>query len=134
MRTDFAAGGAVPPCKAASALYKKELAGKTVAGIEGRHACRLAKRCFDLAFSLSVLVVFCWLFAIKTRPEFSVKEEGAFALPAESSANKRKAFSQFTSCFAIDLLMYRISELGCKRADNMEERFLAKPVFEAVCA
>ena len=64
MRMDFAAGGAVPSCKAESALHEKELAGKTVAGIEGRYAYRLAKRCFDIAFSLIVLVAFCWLFAI----------------------------------------------------------------------
>ena len=231
MRTDFAAGGAVPPCKAASALYKKELAGKTVAGIEGRHAYRLAKRCFDIAFSLIVLIVFCWLFAIiavlikvddpkgpvffrqervgkggrtfrmykfrsmcvdaeeklevlrelnektgpvfkmrddprvtrvgkwlrklsldelpqfvnvlcsdiplrilKTCPEFSEESMGAFALPAKSSTNKGKVFSQVVSCFANGLRIRRISELNCKRVRSTEGQFLAKPVFRAVCA
>ena len=231
MRTDFAAGGAVPPCKAASALYKKELAGKTVAGIEGRHAYRLAKRCFDIAFSLIVLIVFCWLFAIiavlikvddpkgpvffrqervgkggrtfrmykfrsmcvdaeeklevlrelnektgpvfkmrddprvtrvgkwlrklsldelpqfvnvlcsdiplrilKTRSEFSEESMGAFALPAKSSTNKGKVFSQVVSCFANGLRIRRISELNCKRVRSTEGQFLAKPVFRAVCA
>ena len=231
MRTDFAAGGAVPPCKAASALYKKELAGKTVAGIEGRHAYRLAKRCFDIAFSLIVLIVFCWLFAIiavlikvddpkgpvffrqervgkggrtfrmykfrsmcvdaeeklevlrelnektgpvfkmrddprvtrvgkwlrklsldelpqfvnvlcsdiplrilKTCPEFSEESMGAFALPAKSSTNKIKVFSQVASCFANGLRMRCISEFNCKRVGSMEGQFLAKLVFGAVGA
>lgn len=134
MRTDFAAGGAVPPCKAASALYKKELAGKTVAGIEGRHGYRLAKRCFDIAFSLIVLVAFCWLFAIKTRSEFSGKSISAFELPAKSRTNNGKAFSQVASCFASDLWMCCTSGHDCKRADKVEGRFLAKLVFGAVDA
>ena len=36
---------------------------------------------------------------LKTRPEFSEKSMGAFALPAKSSTNKEKAFSQVVSCF-----------------------------------
>lgn len=36
---------------------------------------------------------------LKTRPEFSEKSMGAFALPAKSSTNKGKAFSQVVSCF-----------------------------------
>lgn len=35
---------------------------------------------------------------LKTRPEFSEKSMGAFALPAKSSTNKGKAFSQVVSC------------------------------------
>ncbi|WP_417303987.1 sugar transferase [Ellagibacter isourolithinifaciens] len=37
---------------------------------------------------------------LKTRLEFSEKSMGAFALPAKSSTNKEKAFSQVASCFA----------------------------------
>ena len=66
---------------------------------------------------------------LKTRPEFSEKSMGAFALPAKSSTNKEKAFSQVVSCFASDLRMRRISGFNC-----METQFLAKPVFGAVCA
>lgn len=51
------------------------------------------------------------------------------ALPAKSSTNKEKAFSQVVSCFAIGLRMRRISECNCSRIDGMEPRFLAKPVF-----
>ena len=71
---------------------------------------------------------------LKTRPEFSEKSMGAFALPAKSSTNKEKAFSQVVSCFASDLRMRRISGFNCKRVGSMEGRFLAKPVFRAVCA
>ena len=63
------------------------------------------------------------------RPEFSEKSMGAFALPAKSSTNKVKVFSQVVSCFAIGLRMRRISECNCSRIDGMEPRFLAKPVF-----
>ena len=66
---------------------------------------------------------------LKMRPEFSEKSMGAFALPAKSSTNKEKAFSQVVSCFAIGLRMRRISECNCSRIDGMEPRFLAKPVF-----
>ena len=43
---------------------KEELGGVPVSGIEGRVAYRFAKRAFDIVFSVAVLVVFCWLFAI----------------------------------------------------------------------
>ncbi len=66
---------------------------------------------------------------LKTRPEFSEKSMGAFALPAKSSTNKGKAFSQVASCFASDLRMRRISRFDC----NYETQFLAKLVFGAVC-
>lgn len=59
---------------------------------------------------------------------------GAFALPAKSSTNKGKVFSQVVSCFASGLRMHRISWFNCKRVGSMEGRFLAKPVFRAVCA
>lgn len=71
---------------------------------------------------------------LKTRPEFSEKSMGAFALPAKSSTNKGKAFSQIVSCFASDLRMRRISGFNCKRIGGMETQFLAKLVFGAVGA
>lgn len=71
---------------------------------------------------------------LKTRPEFSEKSMGAFALPAKSSTNKEEAFSQVVSCFASGLRMRRISEFNCKRVGGTEAQFLAKPVFMAVRA
>lgn len=71
---------------------------------------------------------------LKTRPEFSEKSMGAFALPAKSSTNKEEAFSQVVSCFASGLRMRRISKFNCNRIRGMEAQFLAKPVFGAVCA
>ena len=71
---------------------------------------------------------------LKTRPEFSEKSMGAFALPAKSSTNKEKAFSQVASCFASGLRMRRISGINCKRVGSMGGQFLAKPVFKVVCA
>lgn len=66
---------------------------------------------------------------LKTRPEFSEKFMGAFALPAKSSTNKGKVFSQVVSCFANGLRMRRISGVNCNRIGGMEAQFLAKPVF-----
>lgn len=66
---------------------------------------------------------------LKTRPEFSEKSMGALALPAKSSTNKEKAFSQVVSCFANGLRMRRISLLNCNCIGGMETQFLAKPVF-----
>ena len=66
---------------------------------------------------------------LKTRPEFSEKSMGAFALPAKSSTNKEKAFSQVVSCFANGLRMRRISLLNCNCIGGMETQFLAKSVF-----
>lgn len=71
---------------------------------------------------------------LKTRPEFSEKSMGAFALPAKSSTNKGEAFSQVVSCFASGLRMRRISGFNCKRVGSMGGQFLTKPVFKAVCA
>ena len=65
---------------------------------------------------------------LKTRPEFSEKSMGAFALPAKSSTNKGKVFSQVVSCFANGLRMRRISGLNCNCIGGMETQFLAKPV------
>ena len=71
---------------------------------------------------------------LKTRPEFSEESMGAFALPAKSSTNKGKVFSQVVSCFASALRMHRISGFNCKRVGSMGGQFLAKPVFKVVCA
>lgn len=66
---------------------------------------------------------------LKTRPEFSEKSMGAFALPAKSSTNKEKAFSQVVSCFASDLRMRCVSGFDCNCIGGMETHFFAKPVF-----
>lgn len=66
---------------------------------------------------------------LKTRPEFSEESMGAFALPAKSSTNKGKVFSQVVSCFVSGLRMRRISEFDCNCIGGMETQFLAKPVF-----
>lgn len=71
---------------------------------------------------------------LKTRPEFSEKSMGAFALPAKSSTNKEKVFSQVVSCFASGLRKRRISGFNRNRISGMETQFLAKPVFGAGCA
>lgn len=71
---------------------------------------------------------------LKTRPEFSRKSMGAFALPAKSSTNKEKAFSQVVSCFASGLRMCRISGFNYKRVGSMGGQFLAKLVFKTVSA
>ena len=71
---------------------------------------------------------------LKTRPEFSEKSMGAFALTAKSSTNKEKAFSQVVSCFASGLRMRRISGFNCKRVGSMGGQFLAIPVFKEACA
>ena len=224
-------GGMASRVAARRASIREQVGGAPLEGIGGRWAYRLAKRAFDVAFSLLVLVCFCWLYALiailvkaddpkgpvifsqdrvgkggrvfrmhkfrsmcvdaedrlgeleslneksgpvfkikddprvtrvghwlrklsldelpqfwdvlkgdiplrilKTRPEFSEKSMGAFALPAKSSTNKGKAFSQVVSCFANGLRMRRISKFNCNRIRGMEAQFLAKPVFGAVCA
>lgn len=83
---------------------------------------------------LNVLLGQIPLRILKTRPEFSEESMGAFALPAKSSTNKGKVFSQVVSCFASGLRMHRISGFNCKRVGSMGGQFLAKPVFKAVCA
>ena len=88
----------------------------------------------ELPQFLNVLAGQIPLRILKTRPEFSEKSMGAFALPAKSSTNKGKAFSQVVSCFANGLRMRRSSKFNCNRIRGMEAQFLAKPVFGAVCA
>lgn len=43
---------------------KEELGDEPITGIEDRIAFRFVKRTFDIVFSVTVLVLFCWLFAI----------------------------------------------------------------------
>ena len=43
---------------------KEELGSEPVTGIENRVTYRFVKRAFDIAFSVAVLVAFCWLFVI----------------------------------------------------------------------
>ena len=88
----------------------------------------------ELPQFINVLVGDIPLRILKTRQEFSEESMGAFALPAKSSTNKEKAFSQVASCFASVLRMRRISGFNCKRVGSMGGQFLAKPVFKAVCA
>ena len=83
----------------------------------------------ELAQLLNVFAGDIPLRILKTRPEFSEKSMGAFALPAKSSTNRGKAFSQVVSCFANGLRMRRISLLNCNCIGGMETQFLAKPVF-----
>lgn len=66
---------------------------------------------------------------LKTRPEFSEESMGEFALPAKSSTNKSKAFSQVVSCFSNGLRVRRVSGCNCNRIGGIETQFLAKPVF-----
>lgn len=83
----------------------------------------------ELPQFLNVLTGDLPLRILKTRPEFSEKSMGAFALPAKSSTNRGKAFSQVASCFASGLRTCRISEFNCNRISGMETQFFAKPVF-----
>ena len=83
---------------------------------------------------LNVLLGDIPLRILKMRPEFSEESMGEFALPAKSSTNKGKVFSQVASCFANGLRMHRIFGFNCKRVGSKERQFLAKLVFKAVCA
>ena len=47
-----------------AAKIKEQLGTEPLTGIESRLAYRFIKRTFDIVFSLAVLVLFCWLFAI----------------------------------------------------------------------
>ena len=71
---------------------------------------------------------------LKTRPEFSEESMGAFALPAKTSTNEGKTFSQVVSCFANGLRIRRAASCNCNLAKSAEVGFLAKPIFGAVCA
>ena len=84
-----------------------------------------------------LLNVFCGqipLRILKMRQEFSVKCMGAFALPAKSSTNEEKVFSQVAISFVSGLRKRRCSGFNSSSADGTKAQFLAKPVFGAVCA
>lgn len=57
-------GGMASRVAARRASIREQVGGAPLEGIGGRWAYRLAKRAFDVVFSLLVLVCFCWLFAI----------------------------------------------------------------------
>lgn len=44
--------------------YVRQFEGECLEGIQDRHVYLFVKRAFDIVFSLFVLVMFCWLFAI----------------------------------------------------------------------
>ena len=71
---------------------------------------------------------------LKTRLGLSARCMGAFALPAKSSTNGGKVFSQVVSCFASGLRPRRVPDCNSNRIGGIEAQFLAKPVFGAVCA
>ena len=70
---------------------------------------------------------------LKTRPEFSEESMGAFALPAKSSTNKGKAFSQVASCLASGLRMRRISDSIVNALAAWKDNFLQNS-FSGRCA
>lgn len=57
-------GGMATRVAARRASIREQVGGAPLEGIGGRWAYRLAKRAFDVVFSLLVLVCFCWLYAI----------------------------------------------------------------------
>lgn len=122
---------------------------------KSRLGYRFTKRAFDIVFSAFVLVAFSWLFVIvaiaikiddpKGPVFFKQKRVGkdgkefnmykcAFALPAKTSTNESKAFSQVVSSFVSGLRTRRAASCNCNLAKSAEVGFLAKPIFGAVCA
>lgn len=57
-------GGMASRVAARRAGIREQVGDAPLEGIGGRWAYRLAKRAFDVAFSLLVLVCFCWLYAL----------------------------------------------------------------------
>ena len=86
----------------------------------------------ELPQFINVLLGHIPLRILKLRPEFSVRCMGAFALPAKSSTNGGKVFSQVASCFASGLRTRRVSECNFSFIGGMEAQFLAKPVLAKV--
>ena len=71
---------------------------------------------------------------LKTRPEFSEKSMGAFALPAKSSTNKGKAFSRVNTAVAASLRTCRVANLHSNHIHSAELAIFARPIFRAVTA
>ena len=69
---------------------------------------------------------------LKTRPEFSVKRMGAFALPAKSSTNKEEVFSQVNTAVAASLRTRRVANLHSNHIHSAELAIFTKPIFRAV--
>lgn len=71
---------------------------------------------------------------LKTRPEFSEKSIGAFALPAKSSTNESKAFSQANAAAVANQRIHRVANHNSNLAYSAEPAIFAKPIFGAVAA
>lgn len=71
---------------------------------------------------------------LKTRPEFSEKSIGAFALPTKSSTNESKAFSQVNAAAVANLRIHRVANLNSNLAYSAEPAIFAKPIFGTVAA
>ena len=69
---------------------------------------------------------------LKTRPEFSEKSMGAFALPAKSSTNKEEVFSQVNTAVAASLRTRRVANLHSNHIHSAELAIFTKPIFRAV--
>lgn len=65
---------------------------------------------------------------LKMRPELSVKSMGAFALPAKSSTNENKAFSQVNTAAAANLRTRRSLILILASPTAQSPRFLQNPL------
>lgn len=69
---------------------------------------------------------------LKMRPELSAKSMGAFALPAKSSMNKNKAFSQVETAIAVNLRTRRVASANSNLTRSAKPAIFAKPIFGAV--
>ena len=71
---------------------------------------------------------------LKICPELSAKSMGAFALPAKTSTNGNKAFSQVNAIAAANLRTRRVANFHFNLAYSAEPAIFAKPIFGAVAA
>ncbi len=71
---------------------------------------------------------------LKMRPELSAKSMGAFALPARSSMNKNKVFSQVKTAIAASLRTRRVASIDSNLTRSAKPSIFAKPIFGAVVA
>lgn len=71
---------------------------------------------------------------LKMRPELSAKSMGAFALPAKTSTNGDKAFSQVNAAVAASLRIRRVANPHSNLVHSAEPAIFAKPIFGAVAA